>query len=54
MSRPSKRIRPREWRTNPITELIRLDLPAPFAPISSTVWPASTFRVTPSTALVPP
>ena len=50
MSRPSKTISPSRARGLPHTVIIRVDLPAPLAPISATISPALTSRSTPLSA----
>ena len=39
-----------ELRSSPITASIRVVLPAPFGPITVTIWPSSTVRETELTA----
>src|SRR5256885_4850191 len=47
-------IRPRSGRTRPVTHFISVLLPLPLVPSSATVSPASTWSVTPRSALTAP
>ena len=54
ISSPSKRIEPLRGRSSP--EIVRsvVDLPAPFAPSSVTIFPGWTLSVTPLSAWIAP
>ena len=54
MSRPSKMIVPSRARGLPKIVIIRVDLPAPLAPISATISPSLTSRSTPLSAMMLP
>ena len=55
MSRPSTKTRPRVGRRRPVMASIKVDLPAPFGPITPCSTPRSaTSRLTPSSALTLP
>jgi hypothetical protein len=47
-------MRPLAVGTRPITALMVLDFPAPFAPTSNTVSPSGTSMVMPASAAIPP
>src|SRR5260221_12086949 len=49
-SRPSKRIRPASGSISRSTSRLTVDLPQPDSPTSASVLPASTLKLTPSTA----
>src|ERR1043166_9009063 len=54
MSRPSRKTSPAVgWRW-PVIRLNRVDLPAPFGPITAAIWPSGTARLTSLTARKPP
>ena len=54
MSRPWKRIEPSRARGSPQMVIIRVDLPAPLAPIRVTISPSCTSRSTPLSAMIGP
>ena len=54
MAESRKRIAPRLGRTNPAMLRIRVDLPAPFGPITATISPGSTAMETPRSATTLP
>ena len=54
MSRPSYTVRPSRARGLPQIVIIRVDLPAPLAPIRVTISPGSTCRSTPRSAWMAP
>src|SRR5438477_7262554 len=53
MSRPSSKTRPRSGRRWPVIRLNRVDLPAPFGPITAAICRVSTFSDTSDTATKP-
>src|SRR5262252_6544245 len=53
VSRPSKRIVPASGAITPPIIIIRVDLPAPFSPMSATISPRWTSRSTSSSAVMP-
>jgi hypothetical protein len=54
MSFPSNSIRPERARGRPKIVIIRVDLPAPLAPIRATISPALMSRSTPFSASILP
>jgi len=54
MSRPSNVMRPSRARGLPKIVIIRVDLPAPLAPISATISPSCTSTSTPRSAMILP
>jgi hypothetical protein len=54
MSSPRKRIAPDTGRIRPLIARSVVVLPAPFAPMSVTISPSSTVRLTPSIAVMRP
>ena len=54
MSRPAKVIEPSRARGLPQIVIIRVDLPAPLAPISATISPSPTSTSTPFSAAMLP
>jgi hypothetical protein len=54
MSRPAKVIEPSRARGLPQIVIIRVDLPAPLAPISATISPSPTAMSTPFRAAMLP
>jgi len=54
MSRPSKWMRPSRARGLPKIDIIKVDLPAPLAPISATISPSFTSTSTPLSAMILP
>src|SRR5215207_9157011 len=51
---PSNSMSPLSPRSNPVTPLKSVDLPAPFGPISAVSEPSATSNVASSTAAIPP
>src|SRR5690606_15399784 len=54
IGRPSSATVPASGRSTPVSNLIRVDLPAPFCPISAWISPARSARPAPSSATVAP
>src|SRR5262249_37789800 len=52
-STPSKRMRPRVGTRSPAMQLKKVDLPAPFGPISPTISPCATVRLASASAMKP-
>src|SRR5690349_10849244 len=52
-SRPSRTTAPLSGRRWPVTRLKNVVLPAPLGPMIAAIWPRSTCRLTPPTAMKP-